>query len=34
MNEFLRTHLAECDGDDFLMGEHLDQPHVHEGTTL
>jgi hypothetical protein len=34
MNEFLQSRLDRLDGDDFLTGEHLDQPHVHVGTTL
>lgn len=34
MNDFLRSHGLEMSGDEYLSGEHLRLPHVHEGTTL
>jgi hypothetical protein len=34
MNEFLKARGVDLSGDEFLTGEHIRQPHVHEGTTL
>lgn len=34
MNDFLRSHGLEMFGEQYLSGEHLRLPHVHEGTTL